>query len=564
LYSIEHGYYEYEIKYEESIVSVRIAAKARTIIFEFTPLANTENLIVEAEAVGAFSKKCSIRKQGDVLHITTHGNRKYALYFPGKADGAVASRKLLLPLTGRLHLVFTPLAEMGRFTNAASCKTFIDKTKTDYSKKTRIGRKDGPTIRVATAAADLTTIYIPELKHVATTSSREWSAGPIWGGYVIFDWDCMFSAQLSALESKEIACENVFAILEQAMENGMIPGGIGKYYTSFDRGNPPIESYCVLRLYRQFGEKSFLKKCYPYLKGILNYYKNHCDGNSDGLYEWRSYMPKLSRQQQTAINKINRLLILGEGAGTLQGAKYASGMDNHPVYDDAEYDQKSHTLRMNDIGLNSLLVNTAQCLSIIADILGYKRQAASFRGFAEELKQRIQENLWDEEAGIYKSKTWDGKFVDALAPVNFYPLLGAIPSKKQAQRMIKEHLLNPKEFWGKYVIPTIARDHRSFKDQDYWRGRIWGPTNFLVFEGLRRYKFTKVAREFANKSHALFMNEFNNSSRVYENFNAITGEGGDVNRIEGKIKCDTYYPFGALLLLHRLEMSRPYEVMPTV
>ena len=563
LYSIEHGYYEYEIKYEESIVRVRTAAKAKTIIFEFIPVKKTEGLIIEAEVGGAFSKKCSIRKQDDALNVTVHDKRKYTLFFQG-GDGAVDSKKLLWPLDGPIYLVFTPLTNSGRFKKRVSCKSFIDKSKTDYSKILSTDKKDERTVQIAAASANLTTIYIPELKHVATTSSREWSAGPIWGGYVIFNWDCMLSAMLSALESKEIAYENVYAILEQAMENGMIPGGNGKYYTSYDRGLPPVEAYCVLKFYRQFGEKSFLRKCFPYLKGVLNYYKNCCDGNSDGLYEWRSYMPKLSPKKQSDLDKINRLLILGEGANTLQGAKYASGMDNHPVYDDAEYDQKSHTLKMNDIGLNSLLVNTAQCLSIVANILGYKRQATYFLGFASELKQRIQDNLWDEEAGIYKSKTWGGKFVDALAPVNFYPLLGGIPSKKQAQRMIQEHLLNPREFWGKYVIPTIARNHPSFKDQDYWRGRIWGATNFLVFEGLRRYKFAKVAREFANKSHALFMKEFDKTSHVYENFNAITGEGDDVNKVEGKIKCDTYYPWGALLLLHRLDMSKPYKAMPTV
>ena len=51
--------------------------------------------------------------------------------------------------------------------------------------------------------------------------------------------------------------------------------------------------------------------------------------------------------------------------------------------------------------------------------------------------------------------------------------------------MTQRHLLNPVEFWGEWVIPSIARNDPAFYDQNYWRGRIWGPMNFLVYLGLR-------------------------------------------------------------------------------
>jgi len=49
--------------------------------------------------------------------------------------------------------------------------------------------------------------------------------------------------------------------------------------------------------------------------------------------------------------------------------------------------------------------------------------------------------------------------------------------------MIRDHLSNPKEFWGTWVIPSIARDAPAFADQNYWRGRIWEPMNYLVYLG---------------------------------------------------------------------------------
>jgi hypothetical protein len=109
--------------------------------------------------------------------------------------------------------------------------------------------------------------------------------------------------------------------------------------------------------------------------------------------------------------------------------------------------------------------------------------------------------------------------------------------------MVEKHLLNSKEFWGEYIIPSISRDDSAFKDQNYWRGRIWGPMNFLVYEGLKRYGFDEVAHEFARKSVALFMKEWIEEGHYHENYNAVTGDGDDVPN------SDPYYSWGALLAL---------------
>ncbi len=65
--------------------------------------------------------------------------------------------------------------------------------------------------------------------------------------------------------------------------------------------------------------------------------------------------------------------------------------------------------------------------------------------------------------------------------------------------MIEKHLLNPEEFAGEWVIPSIARNDPAFKDQDYWRGRIWGPMNYLVYLGLDQYDDAEARREFARE-----------------------------------------------------------------
>jgi len=112
-------------------------------------------------------------------------------------------------------------------------------------------------------------------------------------------------------------------------------------------------------------------------------------------------------------------------------------------------------------------------------------------------------------------------------------------------------LRNPEEFWGEWVIPSIARNDPAFKDQNYWRGRIWGPMNYLVYLGLSNYGDAEVRREFAQKSYQLFLKEWKEKGHVHENYNAMTGTGDDVS------SSDRFYHWGALLgYVEYLEQSQ--------
>jgi hypothetical protein len=144
------------------------------------------------------------------------------------------------------------------------------------------------------------------------------------------------------------------------------------------------------------------------------------------------------------------------------------------------------------------------------------------------MARRINERLWDDEHGIYANRHWDGRFSPRWSPTSFFPLLAGVAPPERARRLVHEHLLNEREFWGPYVLPSIARCDPAYPDNDYWRGRIWGPFNFLVAEGLRRYRFDDVAAELAARGLAMFMRNWCEDGGVYENYNAETGRGGDV------------------------------------
>ncbi len=211
------------------------------------------------------------------------------------------------------------------------------------------------------------------------------------------------------------------------------------------------------------------------------------------------------------------------------------------MFDDAVFDNESHQLMLADVGLMSLYILDCQSLSELAGVLGKKKIQAELSERARSYSEKLK-TLWNDEFGLYLNKDLvTGEFSYRLSPTLFYPLLAKVPDQGQADRMIEEHFNNPEEFWGEYMIPSIARNDEAFKDNKYWRGRIWAPMNFLVYLGLRNYDLPGARKDLVEKSTNLLLKSWTGENHVYENYNAETGQGDDAGM------SDKFYHWGALL-----------------
>ena len=192
----------------------------------------------------------------------------------------------------------------------------------------------------------------------------------------------------------------------------------------------------------------------------------------------------------------------------------------------------------------------------MADVLGKSKEAAEMRERSKEYTASLA-TLWDPQAGIFLHKDLHtGEFGHRLSPTNFYPMLAKAATPEQADEMIRKHLLNPDEFWGDRVLPAIAKNDPAFKDQDYWRGRIWAPMNWLVYLGLRNYDTPtaiRARRELAEKSFRLFLKEWNDKGHVHENYSAVSDDS------DGVKSSDRFYHWGALMGLMEYEELRSSE-----
>lgn len=381
------------------------------------------------------------------------------------------------------------------------------------------------------------TIYDPQNERVICPVSRIWNCNE-WGGWVLFGWDSYFAALLASLDNKELAYINAREITFSTTPGGFVPNYACPRGSSNDRSQPPVGSMVVRELFRTYREVWFVEEVFERLLTWNRWWPEQ--RNNDGLLSWGSFPDPASWRW-----------CHNHGAACDE-----SGLDNSPMYDGVPFDTKRNILELQDVGLTALYIMDCEALADLAGVLGRKEVRAELLGRAQTFSARMA-TLWDEQHGLFLNRRTDtGERIRRISPTSFYPLLTRqAVSPEQARRMVQEHLCNPAEFWGEWVIPSISRDDPAYPDQHYWRGRIWAPMNFLAYLGLRRHGLSHTAGELAAKSRDLLLKEWRALGHVHENYCGDTGRGC------GAEHSDAFYHWGGLLgliaLMHEGYLAGP-------
>jgi putative isomerase len=188
------------------------------------------------------------------------------------------------------------------------------------------------------------------------------------------------------------------------------------------------------------------------------------------------------------------------------------------------------------VDLASYLIRELQAMAVIATHLKLNADSKAFNHHADQVAKLINATFWDDEQGMYfdrNEKT--GKRVNVKSATNFMPLFAGAATHARARRMIHEHLLNPEEFWLTYPVASYAKAEPDYyqgsrNKECNWRGPTWAPTNYMIFQGLRRYGYHAEARELATR---LFNMALVKNSILREYYNAETGEGLGQTRFWG-------------------------------
>ncbi|HEX4021970.1 MAG TPA: trehalase family glycosidase [Acidobacteriaceae bacterium] len=385
-------------------------------------------------------------------------------------------------------------------------------------------KAQGPSGDILAAIADNlnnSRIYSSDNKMVAISVSRTFGVqSPNACPY--FCWDSFFSGLLASLDDPDMGRQTVRAILSYQTSEGLVPnyahwndGGISK-----DRSQPPVGSMCVWKMHQYRPDIDFLREVYPKLASWHAWWLKARNARNDGLLQW------------------------GSSTGTMGAAQDETGWDDTPQFEGVDgVKMVGHTMNAYAVDLCSLWAMDAHYLALIADAIGKPGDAGRYRREKSDMNGRINAKLWNEKLGIYCSRFWNkedgtpGDFLTRLTPANFYPLICDAPDANRAQKVLAV-MTDPAQFWGEWILPTVSRQDPLFLGQVYWHGTIWGPVNYLVFQGVKRYASQELKAAFAQKSVHLFMDNWLADGYCGENFLSIDGSvGGNRNYTWGALMC---------------------------
>lgn len=168
---------------------------------------------------------------------------------------------------------------------------------------------------------------------------------------------------------------------------------------------------------------------------------------------------------------------------------------------------------------------------------------------AVNLKTAIREHLWDERDGFYYSADINLLPVDKSCILHsgaprhwscliqrigvwsgFMAMWAGVAEKRQAQRMVSEHLMCEDSFCAYYGVRTLAQNEKMYTiektgNPSCWLGPIWGISNWMCFEGLVNYGFTAEAKLLAEKTIRLLGRDIELCGEMHEYYHPDTGDG---------------------------------------
>lgn len=380
-------------------------------------------------------------------------------------------------------------------------------------------------------------VYTPERKRPYISVSRSWAQTN--NSAPDFLWDSFLNAVLVAQEDAPRAYAMLSDILSWQNEAGMLAQygawfpqhGIFAHPVAWGHTQYPIGSLAVAKVFLRHPDREALADFYPRLLKAHKWWfadrgdgQPWRDGNKNGLLELGANYPE-------EIDDIYRQ----------QVASFESHDDSPQWQKHVRYNPQTQTLEIDTVERNCLYALDAWVLAWMAQQLGYADDAKALTAEHAEMAQRINTLLWVEGDGCYFNRAWaplaNGKMhYPHQGPDIFLSLLGKVAGARQAESL-RKIFHDPTKFAGEFLIPTIARDDPAFKDQHYWRGKVWAPINWLVYQGFRIYGWEREAALLAESGRKMFLKPWRERGECFENFLSTTGEGSS----------DPHYTWGALL-----------------
>jgi putative isomerase len=305
----------------------------------------------------------------------------------------------------------------------------------------------------------------------------------------VWQWDAFFHALAYRHVDPQLAHDQLRVMLDHQRVDGMLPDAVHdegtvthlNYPVDQDVTKPPLLAWTAWKLYEMDGDREFLDEIYEPIVHLNDWWFDYNDKDGDGLCEYHH--------------------------------PYSSGADDSPLWDSGT--------PVAGPDLNTYLYLQMESLARIARVLGEETQAAGWQERANALLARMDEKMWDPEAGLYWPLLEGSKPIKLRTPFSLMPLLTGKLDPQIAARLV-ENLSDPARFWPRYPVPTVALGEEPYDPMVMWRGPTWVNINYLLQEGLERSGYETLAQDLRNRTLDMIMGY----PDIFEYYNPETGEPG--------------------------------------
>ena len=208
---------------------------------------------------------------------------------------------------------------------------------------------------------------------------------------------------------------------------------------------------------------------------------------------------------------------------------YDTGEDNALRYGDAprwwEKDTPPEGFRivpMASMDVTSWSFSARETLAEICRIRG-DAAADNWAEKARAVAGSLRKGLWDRKRGALFDRDCRGNKVDILCHNTLRCMYWGSVSKGMADRFVREHLLNPSEFWTSFPLPSVSAADPAFRNapENNWSGQPEGLTYQRAILALERYGYNRLVTELGRKlTDAVYAN----GCRFTQQYDPFTGK----------------------------------------
>lgn len=311
------------------------------------------------------------------------------------------------------------------------------------------------------------------IKRPAMLMSKNWMTN-------VWSWDHCFNAIALSYKYPELAWCQLMIMFDHQDKNGAIPDSINDYIVVWNFSKPPIHGWTLKKIMKntEYIDSKKLLEIYEPLCRWTNWWLNYRDYDNDGIPQY---------------NHGND-----------------SGWDNSTVFIERP--------PIESPDLSAFLIIQMEVLSEVADILGRKSEAQSWREKSYSLLEKlIKHSLKDNK--LIALQSGSHKPISSQSLLLFIPIILA----KRLPQSVIDNLINGlkgNDMITQYGLATESIKSPYYEPDGYWRGPIWAPSTMLIVDGLKEAGEEALAKDIAIRFANLC-----SKSGFAENYDALTGEG---------------------------------------